>query len=150
MTAAQKESALLTLVNAMPHDVLHHLVQVPNPTSILPWCVCGHCKLMIRQRMNLCCGHQRCLTTTPTFYNVCARADVIEIANILNWAHQFNDVPSYENNIFRNQAYRNFVLWQWGKLGRGNRRVVSSCVVLAVRRRFPSDHYTDYESSEEF
>jgi len=98
-------------------------------------------------RMNVCCGHQICITTTTTFYNVCGRADLIEIANILNWSYQFNDEPSFEN-----QAYRNFVMWQWGRLRTGNGRVVPSSVVIAIRSRFPSPdgQYTGYHSSEEF
>jgi len=151
MTSLQLKYSLMKLVNTMPHDVFHHLCEMPTLGAAVPWCICGRCRQKEDNRMNVCCGHQICITTTTTFYNVCGRADVIEIANILKWSYQFNDEPSFEHNVFRNQAYRNFVMWQWGRLGAGIRRVVPSSVVIAIGSRVPSPdgQYTGYHSSEE-
>ena len=39
---------------------------------------------------------------------------------------------------FRKAAYRQYVLWRFGKLGRGNRRVLPSCVVRTRRAAYPA------------
>ena len=41
-------------------------------------------------------------------------------------------------NSYRKAAYRRFTLMKYGCLGKGNRRVLPACVVLAVSRRFLS------------
>ena len=53
------------------------------------------------------------------------------------------------NAQFRHAAYRQFVMWQHGVLGAGNRVVVPSCCVCVIRRRFPDsgNQYTGYRPS---
>jgi len=46
--------------------------------------------------------------------------------------------PDYSTNTFRKAAYKQYYLWKYGKLGKGNRRVLPSCVVHAIRRHYPS------------
>ena len=48
------------------------------------------------------------------------------------------DQPGDANKAYRHAAYRSFVLMQFGKLTRGDRRVIPSCVVKRIRQKFPS------------
>ena len=42
-----------------------------------------------------------------------------------------------DNNALRHGAYVAYTLWVHRRLGRGQRRVIPSCVVWKIRRRFP-------------
>ena len=51
--------------------------------------------------------------------------------------HQRSDIRAdpieYSSESYRKAAYRQYILWIYKKLGRGNRRICLSCVVLAIR-----------------
>ena len=48
------------------------------------------------------------------------------------------EVAHFEINSYRKAAYRQYILWKYGKLGKGNQRVCPSCVVRLVRQTYPS------------
>ena len=50
------------------------------------------------------------------------------------------------NRAFRHAAYRQYVLWVFGRLQRDDRRTVPACCVKVVRNKFPSSHgnYTGF------
>lgn len=124
--------------------------QVPRGSTSNPvWCTCGRCQIFDDPRMNICCRQSQCITSKAEFRNLCLRHDVLEIANILNWSYRTNQDPSFSCSTFRNQAYRNFILWQHGRLGAGRRIPVPACVCRTVRQRFPepSGQYTGYHSA---
>lgn len=108
---------LIKAVEAEP-DLMKSFIegsrQDSNPSSEIAWCSCGRCQAFDDPRMNLCCCQSPCITSKPEFRNLCLRHDVLEIANILNWSYRTNLEPSFTPSTFRNQAYRNFVLWQVG------------------------------------
>lgn len=121
----------------------------PEPGNDPPeWCNCGHCIAMPTQDENKCCStraRRLCISRTNVFRQLVLDGNVLEIA--MRYREDvlvLNNVRNNEN--FRHAAYRQYVLWQHGRLGRGNRRVVPSCCVVAIRTRYPSPNgvYTGY------
>ena len=51
---------------------------------------------------------------------------------------------------YRYASYRQYILWMFDRLGKGNRRVIPSCVIWAIRNCFPedNDNYVNYEEGK--
>jgi P2X purinoceptor 7 len=49
-----------------------------------------------------------------------------------------NDQEDNSTRAFRKEAYRQLILARHGHLGKGNRRVCPSCIVLKVGKPYPS------------
>ena len=84
---------------------------------------------------NLCCGRSTCITTYEIFYTMCLHPVNLRIA--LENNYRADEVLCSNRNL-RRMAYRQFILWAHGKLGKHNRRVVPSCVVQAICHHYPS------------
>ena len=136
-------AAFADLVNGeLPGASLEPDPEEPDPENP-EWCKCGCCVAMPTQLENKCCTQTRrpCITLTPLFPQLVLDGNVLYLA--MRYREDFlvlNNVRNNEN--FRHAAYRQYVLWQHGRLGRGNRRVVPSCCVTAIRRRYPSPNGT--------
>ena len=91
---------------------------------------------------NLCCRQQPqwCTSRLPHMGVYIIQEGVLQLA-VGIW----NDVraqavaqhPGARNRQFHHAAYRQFVMWQHGLLGAGNRVFVPSCCVLVIRHRYP-------------
>ena len=48
---------------------------------------------------------------------------------------------------YRYAAYRQYIWWVYGRLGRKRRKVIPACVVLAIRKQFPEadGNYTGFK-----
>ena len=57
---------------------------------------------------------------------------------IVSRSDVYADDPECSPASYRKASYRQWIMWQHGYLGRSNRRVVPSCVVWAVREKFPA------------
>ena len=58
--------------------------------------------------------------------------------------HAVND--NNVNKGYRHAAYRQFILWMYGRLTAGDRRIISSCVVCKIRDNYPdsNNNYKGY------
>ena len=129
-------------------------VPPPQAAQRLPWCTCRNCQEMPTDVENLCCRQdpQGCISKLPHMNVYILQEGALNLA-VGIW----NDVraqgmpqnPDERNRQLRYAGYRNFVMWQHGVLGSGNRVVVPSCCVIALRRRFPDSHgqYTGWRPS---
>ena len=96
------------------------------------WCICGICKPMQTPDENKCCGKRRCVTSYELFNNVCLDREVLTLVIRVRCNIRAYE-PDYEMNSFQKAAYRQYIFWKYGKLGRGNRRICPVCVVRVVR-----------------
>ncbi|CAH3031609.1 unnamed protein product, partial [Pocillopora meandrina] len=101
------------------------------------WCSCGNCQEMPTENECICCQEMDCITEHGSFGPVCLLADVLRTA--LVGMHQVrNDrLEDYPSNDMRLAGYRQFTWWTYNRLGKGNRRVIPSCVVASIRRNYP-------------
>ena len=86
---------------------------------------------------NKCCKLKNCITLSSQFIKLCLDTDVLQLC-IRNTSDIRNDRKDKSTRAFRKAAYRQFILARHGYLGKGNRRVCPSCVVLKIRQRYPS------------
>lgn len=119
----------------------------PPIEEIPDWCKCQNCRPMPTAEENKCCTRtvRLCITTNPLFTQLVLDANVLDLA--MRYREDVLVLDHPRNNLnFRHAAYRQHVLWQHGRLGQGNRRVIPSCCVLAIRLRYPSPNgiYTGF------
>ncbi|XP_043246544.1 P2X purinoceptor 7-like [Amphibalanus amphitrite] len=94
----------------------------------------------------ICCdlsGHGgTCLRVDPECKLLTQTATVVAVGMLYHGeraATNLNlDQAEALNRAMRWHAYRNFILWWWGSLGRVNRQRMPSCVLWAIRDAFPS------------
>lgn len=108
-----------------------------SPAGVPDWCKCGQCRPMPQEVENKCCGQKKCITRSSRFTKLCLDPDVLELC-IRNTGDIRNDREDTSTRAFRKAAYRQFILARYGHLGKGNRRVCPSCVVLKIREQYPS------------
>uniref|UniRef100_A0A8C5GNW0 P2X purinoreceptor 7 intracellular domain-containing protein n=1 Tax=Gouania willdenowi TaxID=441366 RepID=A0A8C5GNW0_GOUWI len=122
--------------------------QVSNQLS---WCVCNNCRDMPTDVECKCCGQQpeACISILPHMAAYILQEGHLRLASrIWNDVRGLDDLPNRgeSSKQLRHAAYRQYVMWQYGALGRGNRVVFPSCVVWRIRDCFPDllGHYTGY------
>ncbi|XP_041349489.1 P2X purinoceptor 7-like [Gigantopelta aegis] len=78
-----------------------------------------------------------CITQHPGFHTVCLDEWTLEAAY---YSYRQGYRVEHPSGPRRNRyvAYRQFVRWCWGYLGKDVRVVLPSCVVTKIRNTFPS------------
>ena len=154
LSAEQLQRAVCRLAGARGGlDLLKTLVCESSPDPDHPrgeegpeWCICGKCRQMDMPVENVCCRDRMCITTYDQFHLLCLNHPVLTVA-----IHQRSDIRAdpidYSPASYRKAAYRQFILWQHGYLGRSNRRVISSCAVWTIRDWYPArdGHYMGFK-----
>ncbi|KAG0444970.1 hypothetical protein HPB47_008543 [Ixodes persulcatus] len=119
------------------------------------WCQCGCCAQMPTADECVCCREYPaaasrqpgCLTSNPDFETVCLNPGVLEVAYLMMRHYRQDGMGTTAHERNRYAAYRQCVLWLWRRLGQHNRRPLPSCVVKAIRGRFPDTSYSGFRHS---
>ena len=99
-----------------------------------PWCICGVCWRMQDEQGNVCCQKRTCVTSYVMFNTTCLDREVLQSARCDIRADELD----YSTQSYRKAACRQYTLWKYGKLGRGNRNILPSCVVTTTRQAYPA------------
>ena len=113
----------------------------------VPFCVCGYCREMPSDKERVCCKQRRlCRSRTLAFQNICLDSDNLATA-IRSLADTYVFTPTYDNRAMRHAAYRQYIMWIHGHLGKGHRKVIPSCCVWKIRKHYPSPNggYTGFK-----
>ena len=82
------------------------------------WCICGNCIEMPQQIENKCCRRRNnCIIQRRKFTKFCIDPENLEMC-IKNTTDIRNDARNSSTRAFRKAAYRQYVLWQHGYLGK--------------------------------
>ncbi|XP_061170877.1 uncharacterized protein LOC133180348 [Saccostrea echinata] len=124
-------------------DIIEEAHPRPDPPPPLPgvpsWCTCSRCREMPTQVERVCCGRspEQCTTLLPDFHVLCLDEAVLALARL--YREDVLALPTDEdyNRANRQSAYRQYILWTYGKLGTGNRKVIPSCITWRIRDKYP-------------
>ena len=109
----------------------------PQEDGAGPWCICGVCWPMPHEQENICCKKRTCVTSYIMFNTICLDREVLQLAIRARCDIRAVE-PDYSSQSYRKASYRQYTLWKYGKLGRGNRTILPSCVVLTTRQAYPA------------
>lgn len=119
---------------AIPHGGYH-----PTNSEAINWCTCSFCRDMPTEVEKLCCGMtpDTCISILPDFEALVLSEMVLAISrfyrNDMLSIHDVDENSNDENKCNKHAAYRQFVLWRYGRLGQGIRVVIPSCCVWKIR-----------------
>ena len=115
------------------------------PQGIPEWCKCGKCRSMENPVEHVCCKMRPCTTTTDVFHDICLNRHVLSVC-IIDRADFFGDDVEFSPANYRKAAYRQYIMYSHGYLGRGNRKVAPACVVWKIRDNYPApdNHYLGF------
>jgi len=148
-------------------------IQSDDRPDLQDWCSCQQCITMQTAMEDVCCHHYcqskermgiierrrkpgrkditsledpvQCITDHPGFYDICLSPWTLEY-EAYQYVEQEGRVGDDQpvNILMRHLAYKRFVRWIFGLLGRNNRVIIPSCVVKMIRDTYASDVYVGF------
>ncbi|XP_077334762.1 P2X purinoceptor 7-like [Lithobates pipiens] len=131
------------------------------------WCLCQGCLPMPTRGESVCCREidevqgcipegRKCITEADLFCSQIATEEHVRLMFTVLYLEGRPFVDPDNNRRLRKTAYRTFIAWIYGFLGKRKRRVIPSCAVKIVRQIFPDPNRTyvgllysdDYDASE--
>lgn len=113
------------------------------------WCNCGNCRFFFESEKTCCCSTKSvCMLQSHEQQRLRSIVlDEVSLRTAINGYHlQLREITwNYSNENFRHIAYKQYVSYQHGHLGRGQRISLPNCFLWAVRDKWPSGHYTGYK-----
>ncbi|XP_077344560.1 P2X purinoceptor 7-like [Lithobates pipiens] len=129
----------------------------------IDWCQCQCCIPMATQVESVCCREtaevdgcipegRKCITEADIFTSQIATEEHVRLMFTMLYLEERPVVDADNNRRLRKTAYRAFIAWIYGFLGKGNRRVIPSCAVKVVRQTFPDPNgsYVGFLYSEDY
>ncbi|XP_070554571.1 P2X purinoceptor 7-like [Ptychodera flava] len=153
MSSEEKDNLILEMVERNP-SMVFDLVKTPAPqqgyhpppsANQPSWCICSHCREMPTLPERKCCNKQPefCISEITVLRQVCLDDTILAISR----AYRNDMLATQDDDDFnksnRHAAYRMFILWQYGRLGAGDRRVIPSCCTWKIRDKYP-DQFGQY------
>ena len=87
------------------------------------WCTCGKCRPEEDPQDRICCKNHARNHENPIFERIVLDEHTVEVA-LMNNADWLNLPRIFTPAKMRNTAYRQYILWFWGKLGYKNRTLL--------------------------
>ena len=120
------------------------------PSSEPPpsWCKCGKCRRESDPADRICCKNYDKNHENAIFEQIVLDEHTVYVA-LINNADWLNLPRIFTAAKMRNTAYRQYILWFWGKLGYKNRKRIPSCIKWHIRDRYPEadGNYTGYKDT---
>ena len=120
-------------------------------------CQCENCIEMTNIEERVCCqssaeiigdkvGNNKCISLTDGFRDVCLNKNVLEAA-LGSWHIITDENLDISNKSYRFIAYRQYISWIFGWLGKDVRKVIPACAVNKIRMNFPAPdgNYVPYK-----
>ncbi|XP_041455738.1 uncharacterized protein LOC121432115 [Lytechinus variegatus] len=123
-----------------------------DPRNTDNWCQCGHCEILPSFNVGdcLCCREiaevakegegVECITQARDFYPAILNPVTLYIAwqhFTERWRRQARAFGARNNEKYRYVAYRQFVRWCWGILGKDIRVQLPACVQAIIKNTYP-------------
>ncbi|KAK3106953.1 hypothetical protein FSP39_003821 [Pinctada imbricata] len=98
-------------------------------------CTCNKCREMPTDTEKICCRKQpaSCTTLMPDFQVLILDDAVLRLAQLYRQDVLVLEADRDINREYRHSAYRQYILWTFGRLGAGVRKTIPSCCVWAIR-----------------